>query len=96
MTTADDEKQYSAEIIEWDDEMEEYVFDDYVKVDGKDLGFDTYAEFLDFMGNLTPKEKQTLGTWRLTNNVTDEHILIVDGEFDTVNFLSLDAARTEK
>jgi hypothetical protein len=89
------EKRYSASYIEWNSDTEEYEYAEDVTVDGELLQFDTYAEFLEFVGGLNPDEKIMLGLWRLDDNESGDFITINDGEFDEVNFLSLRAARTE-
>lgn len=92
MTTSEDqEKRYTASYIDWNSDEEEYEYAEEVTLDGKPLQFDTYEEFLDFVAGLNPDEKISLGLWRLDDNRLGDFLTINDGEFDEVNFLSLNA-----
>jgi hypothetical protein len=90
-----EEKTYNAFVIEWNDGDEEYEYLDVLIYNGEPLEFDTYAEFLDFMNFLSREEKEYLGLWRLCHTFTGDYITIVDGLFDGVNFISMNAAKFE-
>lgn len=86
-----EEKRYSAYYLEWNPDEEKYEWTDTVNWEGEDVNFDTYSEFLDFMDSLTEEDKCSLGLWQLTDDRTGEVVTVNDGQFDTVNMLSLDA-----
>lgn len=87
---------YYAHYLKWDAEIEEYEGDGPVLFDGDELEFATYADFLKFMENLSDQEKHDLGLWEICHEYSDETLMISDGIFDDVSFLSLAADRNEK
>jgi len=91
-----EDKQYSAFYIEWNDNDEEYEYLDCVTWNGENLQFATYVEFLEFMDSLSHEDEEYLGVWRLEHDFTGDYLTIVDGQFDQVNFLSLNAEKLEK
>lgn len=92
----DNEKLYYAQRLAWDTESEEYESDGSVLIDGEELRFESYAEFLTFMDNLSEDDKRTLGLWEICHEYSNDRLMISDGIFDDVSLLSLAAARNER
>lgn len=97
MTTEEENPSplYEAYSIRWNRDDERYHYEDDIIWEGKSLTFDTYQEFLDFMNSLSPNEKLALDIWRIENTETGEYLMVSDGLFDDVSFLSIHAQMTE-